>query len=104
MLPSLLLGLAVVGLARMQTVQPAASSANPFTYAGYNTPSPPLPSSRAGGASLPANATSNDAALKDAYLFQDTGKYGPEIELIHLYYQYWPTGIAVSRDGQVFTW
>lgn len=34
---------------------------------------------------------------------KDSGKYGPEISLVHLYYDQFPTGIAVSREGRKFS-
>ncbi|CAD0083128.1 unnamed protein product [Aureobasidium vineae] len=36
-------------------------------------------------------------------LIQDPGKAGPELELMHLYYDEWPTGIAVSSTGRKFS-
>lgn len=33
----------------------------------------------------------------------DPGVYGPEIELVHNYYDQWPTGIAVSSKGRKFS-
>lgn len=36
-------------------------------------------------------------------LIQDSGKAGPPIELVHLYYDEWPTGIAVSSTGRKFS-
>ncbi|THX96608.1 major royal jelly protein [Aureobasidium pullulans] len=36
-------------------------------------------------------------------LIQDPGKAGPELELVHLYYDQWPTGIAVSSTGRKFS-
>ena len=29
--------------------------------------------------------------------------YGPEIEVVHYYYDEWPTGIAVSKEGRLFS-
>ncbi|KAK4497804.1 hypothetical protein PRZ48_010458 [Zasmidium cellare] len=40
---------------------------------------------------------------KQGEIFYDTVKYGPEIELVHLYYDEFPTGIAVSREGRKFS-
>lgn len=34
---------------------------------------------------------------------RDSVKYGPELELVHLYYDEFPTGIAVSREGRKFS-
>jgi len=36
-------------------------------------------------------------------LIRDPGVYGPPIELVHLYYDEWPTGIAVSSTGRKFS-
>lgn len=36
-------------------------------------------------------------------LITDPGVYGPELELVHLYYDEFPTGIAVSSAGRLFS-
>ncbi|KAF2098335.1 hypothetical protein NA57DRAFT_40469 [Rhizodiscina lignyota] len=36
-------------------------------------------------------------------LTTDPGVYGPELEIAHLYYDEWPTGIAVSSTGRMFS-
>lgn len=36
-------------------------------------------------------------------VIRDQAKYGPEIELVHLFYDQFPTGIAVSREGRKFS-
>ncbi|KAF2738097.1 major royal jelly protein [Polyplosphaeria fusca] len=36
-------------------------------------------------------------------IIEDSGVAGPPIELVHLYYDEWPTGITVSRDGRQFS-
>ncbi|KAK3068241.1 hypothetical protein LTR53_014352 [Teratosphaeriaceae sp. CCFEE 6253] len=36
-------------------------------------------------------------------LIQDPGVYGPPLELVHLYYDEFPTGIAVSSTGRLFS-
>jgi hypothetical protein len=33
----------------------------------------------------------------------DTGTYGPQVEEFHYYYDQWPIGLAVSKQGRVFT-
>lgn len=43
------------------------------------------------------------ASLLSAQLITDPGVYGPEIELVHLYYDEFPTGIAVSSTGRMFS-
>lgn len=72
-------------------------------------------------APLPANETGGDSALANVKIHVDTGKYGPPIELVHAYFNYWPTvsaanpalisslrvgilqGVGVSSDGRIFT-
>lgn len=46
---------------------------------------------------LAANAQSIDDLIRDPL------KSGPELELVHLYYDEFPTGIAVSREGRKFS-
>ncbi|KAK4613912.1 hypothetical protein CLAFUW4_09286 [Fulvia fulva] len=41
--------------------------------------------------------------VKNGEIWEDTVKYGPEMELQHLYYDQFPTGIAVSREGRKFS-
>merc|ERR1712176_839850 len=36
-------------------------------------------------------------------LLTDPGVYGPELEVVHLYFDQFPTGIAVSREGRRFS-
>lgn len=36
-------------------------------------------------------------------LIQDPGRAGPALEVVHLYYDEWPTGIAVSSTGRKFS-
>lgn len=36
-------------------------------------------------------------------LLSDSGKAGPELELVHLYNDQWPTGVAVSSTGRKFS-
>jgi hypothetical protein len=36
-------------------------------------------------------------------LIEDPGKAGPALEVVHLYYDEWPTGIAVSSSGRKFS-
>ena len=38
-----------------------------------------------------------------AQLITDPGVYGPELEVVHLYYDEFPTGIAVSSTGRKFS-
>lgn len=37
-----------------------------------------------------------------AQVISDPGTYGPALELVHLYYDEWPTGVAVSSTGRIF--
>lgn len=32
----------------------------------------------------------------------DTGQFGPAVEEIHYYYDQWPIGLAVSKQGRIF--
>ena len=43
------------------------------------------------------------AELSSAPLIKDPGVYGPPLELVHLYYDEFPTGIAVSATGRKFS-
>ncbi|ORY02941.1 major royal jelly protein [Clohesyomyces aquaticus] len=43
------------------------------------------------------------AALSTCQLVRDQGVYGPSLELVHLYYDQWPTGITVSKSGRKFS-
>ena len=38
-----------------------------------------------------------------AQVISDPGVYGPPLELVHLYYDEWPTGVAVSSTGRMFS-
>ncbi|TKA30453.1 hypothetical protein B0A50_02680 [Salinomyces thailandicus] len=41
--------------------------------------------------------------ISDSELITDPGVYGPPLELVHLYYDEFPTGIAVSAKGRMFS-
>lgn len=43
------------------------------------------------------------ALASPADSIRDPGVYGPPIELVHLYYDEFPTGIAVSSKGRKFS-
>lgn len=43
------------------------------------------------------------AACNAQQLITDPGVYGPKLELVHLYYDEFPTGIAVSSTGRKFS-
>jgi len=73
----------------ISTFVSANPSAKPFaTISEFGTPGSPTPSARIGGAVRPAfsgNLTApQNQALAAADIFQDTGRFGPEIELVHL--------------------
>lgn len=51
--------------------------------------------------SLPLAAIAVSTAAQ--VLPQDAAKYGPDLEVVHLYYDQFPTGIAVSREGRLFS-
>lgn len=50
-------------------------------------------------APLPANELSGDPALRNLKIHFDTGKFGPPVELVHAYFDFWPTvrGRAQAR-------
>ncbi|KAI0646379.1 major royal jelly protein-domain-containing protein [Trametes meyenii] len=52
---------------------------------------------------IPANETGGNPALSGLKIHVDTGKYGPPIELVHAYFDFWPTGVGVSSEGRIFT-
>ncbi|KAF2720967.1 major royal jelly protein [Polychaeton citri CBS 116435] len=45
----------------------------------------------------------HDPPITTDSLIRDLGVYGPPIELVHLYYDEFPTGIAVSATGRQFS-
>jgi hypothetical protein len=42
-------------------------------------------------------------SIGEDQLLRDPGVYGPELEVVHLYFDQFPTGIAVSREGRKFS-
>lgn len=52
-------------------------------------------------ASAQVNPTREQSPTPNIY--QDSVQYGPEIELVHLYWDQFPTGITVSREGRKFS-
>ncbi|KAF2445257.1 hypothetical protein P171DRAFT_521279 [Karstenula rhodostoma CBS 690.94] len=42
-------------------------------------------------------------ARSSAQILRDPGVYGPPLEVVHLYNDQWPTGIAISRSGRKFS-
>ncbi|OCH93332.1 hypothetical protein OBBRIDRAFT_327300 [Obba rivulosa] len=81
-----------------------AQNSSIFDFPEY--PPPGTPASNATLASsvttLPANEV-NNADLSRAKIHVDTGRFGPTIELVHAYFNFWPTGVGVSSDGRIFT-
>ncbi|KZT10478.1 uncharacterized protein LAESUDRAFT_755975 [Laetiporus sulphureus 93-53] len=88
----------LVGLSVAQT------NSSVFDFPEYPPPGTPNPNSTLASATgtLPYGLTA-DSALAEAYIHYDRGLFGPQIELIHAYYNYWPTGVGVASDGTVFT-
>jgi len=71
-----------------------------------NLPSPLLALSSA--LSLFAISTTAQTGAGTAYkgeelLLRDPGVYGPALEVVHLYWDQFPTGIAVSKEGRRFS-
>lgn len=68
-----------------------------FQFPEYPPPGTPDPNATLanGAAPLPYGVAS-DPALSDAYIHFDTGTYGPQIELFHAYYNYWPTVSCIT--------
>lgn len=40
---------------------------------------------------------------QDIEFVRDPGVYGPALEIEHAYYGQWPTGVAVSSTGRIFS-
>ncbi|KAH9935843.1 major royal jelly protein-domain-containing protein [Amylocystis lapponica] len=82
----------------------ALSNTNVFNFPEYPPPGTPPPNATLANSAAPAPyGISDDPALSKAVLHFDTGYFGPQIELVHAYYNYWPTGVAVASTGQIFT-
>ncbi|PYH98717.1 hypothetical protein BO71DRAFT_344612 [Aspergillus ellipticus CBS 707.79] len=43
------------------------------------------------------------AGRASATIAQDPGVFGPKLELVHKYFDEWPTGVAVSSSGRIFS-
>ncbi|KAI0201202.1 major royal jelly protein-domain-containing protein [Astrocystis sublimbata] len=43
------------------------------------------------------------ASASDIRFISDPGVYGPPLEVVHAYYGQWPTGVAVSSTGRIFS-
>jgi len=50
-----------------------------------------------------ALAVAAEAQSSQAQPISDPGTYGPQPEIVHLYNDEWPTGIAVSKSGRMFS-
>ncbi|TFK90328.1 hypothetical protein K466DRAFT_644489 [Polyporus arcularius HHB13444] len=97
--------LTLLTLATVAVAVAAQDTSSVFDFPEYPPPLTPPPNQTIadGVALLPANETNNDPALSQAQIHFDTGRFGPSIELVHAYFNFWPTGVAVSSDGSVFT-
>ncbi|KAI0372030.1 hypothetical protein BV20DRAFT_964722 [Pilatotrama ljubarskyi] len=76
-----------------------------FDFPEYRPPMTPPPNQTLADsvAPLPPNEISHDPELAKLRIHFDTGKFGPPVELVHAYFDFWPTGVAVSSDGRIFT-
>jgi hypothetical protein len=50
-----------------------------------------------------AQAGAGTAYPGEELLIRDPGVYGPALEVVHLYWDQFPTGIAVSKNGRRFS-
>ncbi|KAH9832498.1 major royal jelly protein-domain-containing protein [Rhodofomes roseus] len=82
----------------------AAAAQGVFDFPEYPPAGTPDPNSTLanGAAPYPYNVY-EDPGLAQARIHYDTGSYGPTLELVHAYYNYWPTGVGVASDGSIFT-
>lgn len=48
-------------------------------------------------------AVATHAAAHNITFLSDPGTYGPALEVAHAYYGQWPTGVAVSSSGRIFS-
>jgi len=73
-------------------------------FPDYPPPGTPNPNATLANAAAPMPyGQVTNPALADAYIHYDTGYFGTPIELVHAYYNYWPTGVGVASTGQIFT-
>jgi hypothetical protein len=55
------------------------------------------------GLACSQNTTQNTTTTTGSHNVRvDTGTYGPEVEEYHYYYDQWPIGLAVSKQGRTF--
>jgi hypothetical protein len=66
-------------------------------------PSPVLAFSTALFALGTAQTGAGTAYKGEELLIRDPGVYGPALEVVHLYWDQFPTGIAVSKNGRRFS-
>ncbi|KAH9922544.1 major royal jelly protein-domain-containing protein [Amylocystis lapponica] len=82
----------------------AQSNSSVFDFPDYPPPgTPPANATLANAVAPPPHGMTDDPALSEAMLHFDTGSFGPQIELVHAYYDYWPSGVGVASTGQIFT-
>lgn len=89
---------------------PSTTATSPFNFPAEPSPGAVDPSAKApfstnttySQAAPNATVPSGSDPLTAAHLLADTGKYGPDIELVHLFYNYWPVGISVASSGKIF--
>ncbi|EMD31899.1 hypothetical protein CERSUDRAFT_119203 [Gelatoporia subvermispora B] len=81
-----------------------AQNSSVFDFPEYPPPGTPAPNATLASnvTTLPANEVSNPE-LAQVKIHVDTGRFGPPIELVHAYFNFWPTGVGVSSDGRIFT-
>ncbi|KAI0635246.1 major royal jelly protein-domain-containing protein [Trametes polyzona] len=91
-------------LAALAAVVTSQDNSGVFDFPEYPPPLTPPPNQTIADsvAILPANEV-HDPALKNLKIHVDTGRFGPPVELVHAYFNFWPTGVAVSSNGRVFT-
>ncbi|KAI0127660.1 major royal jelly protein-domain-containing protein [Xylariales sp. AK1849] len=69
----------------------------------YHLPSFALLSLAAAQQAFPVDLNSTFSTTGPRNVRIDTGTYGPPVEEFHYYYDQWPIGLAVSKQGRVFT-
>ncbi|GBE87647.1 major royal jelly protein-domain-containing protein [Sparassis latifolia] len=82
----------------------ASAQSNPFDFPEYPPAgTPDWNEILASAQGVRPYGIATDPALANVLVHYDTGYFGPQIELIHAYYNYVPTGVGASSDGSVFT-
>ncbi|KZT07183.1 uncharacterized protein LAESUDRAFT_758604 [Laetiporus sulphureus 93-53] len=91
-------------LALWAAVTAAQATGSVFDFPEYPHAGTPDPNSTFANAVAPLpSSVAKNPTLAGAYIHYDTGLYGPKLELVHAYYNYWPVGVGVASDGTVFT-